>query len=293
MWLTFQLLLNGIATGALYALLGIGFALIYNGTRILHLAHGAVFALGAYVLFICKVWFHLPLVVGFVLSGIAAAALGIAMEVFVYRPLRKRNSSDAALLVASLGMLTFFQAVFGICFGTDTLNIDQEALATYSLGNLIVTQLHVLIAVVASVVFPVLHFFLVRTRYGRAIRALSDNPQLALIYGVNTRRLYIVIFAIGSVLAALAAGLMSFDSGIRPTVGISVMFIALVAVIVGGVGYLPGAAAGGMIVGLLQSMALLPLSARWQEVVVFGLVMVLLVVRPQGLFGHFLAVRRA
>ena len=96
-----------------------------------------------------------------------------------------------------------------------------------------------------------------------------------------------------AVLAALAAGLMSFDSGIRPTVGISVMFIALVAVIVGGVGYLPGAAAGGMIVGLLQSMALLPLSARWQEVVVFGLVMVLLVVRPQGLFGHFLAVRRA
>jgi branched-chain amino acid transport system permease protein len=293
MWLALQLAINGLASGALYALIALGFAMIYNSTRILHLAHGAVFAFGGYVLYICVIWLKLPMLVSFVLCVVAAAIAGALMEVLVYSRLRERRSSPAAVLVASIGMLTFCQAVFGIVFGTDTLNIAHEPLATYTVGEITVTQLHIVIAVVALVVFPVLQLFLVRTRYGRAIRALADNPQLALVYGVNTDRLYLFIFAIGSGLAAIAAGLISFDSGIRPEMGFSIMFIALVAVILGGIGYLPGAAAGGIIVGLLQNLALWPLSARWQDVVVFGMLIVLLLLRPQGLFGARFAIRRA
>lgn len=293
MTLALQLMLNGLANGALYALIAIGFALIYNATRMLHLAHGAVFAFGGYVLYVCSEWLGLPIAIGFVAAVAAAGALGAAMEVLVYRRLRARGSSPAAILVASLGLLIFCQAVYGIVFGTDTLSIEKEPLPTYTFGGLVVTQLHLIIAVVALVVFPILHLFLVRTRYGRSIRALADNPSLATVFGVDTDRVYIYIFFIGSGLAAIAAGLISFDSGVRPTMGFSVMFIALVAVIIGGIGYLPGAAVGGLIVGLLQNLALWQLSARWMDVIVFGVLIVLLLVRPQGVFGSKQVVRRA
>lgn len=293
MSLALQLIVNGLASGALYALIALGFALIYNATRILHLAHGAVFAFGGYVLFMCADWLGLPLVVSFVAAVVAAGILGAAMEVLVYRGLRRRNSDSAAVMVASLGLLIFCQAIYGLVFGTDTLSIQQRSLPTYSFSGLVVTQLHLIVAAIAIGVFTALHLFLVKTRYGRSIRALADNPQLATVFGVDTDRLYIYIFAIGSGLAAIAAGLISFESGVRPTMGFSIMFIALVAVIIGGIGYLPGAAAGGLIVGLLQNLALWPLPARWQDVVVFGVLVLLLLFRPQGLFGSRLLVRRA
>lgn len=293
MTLVFQLIINGLATGALYALMALGFALIYNATRILHLAHGAVFAFGAYLLYLCSQWLDLPHLVGFIVAVIGAGALGAAMEVLVYRRLRRKNSSHEAILIASLGLLIFCQACFGLVFGTDTLSIEESPLPTYSFAGLAVTQLHVVIAAVAVVVFPAVHLFMVRTHHGRAMRALADNPRLANIFGTDTERTYIYVFAIGSGLAAIAAGLISFDSGVRPAMGFSVMFVALVAVIIGGVGYLPGAAAGGIIVGLLQSLALLPLRAQWQDVVVFGVLLIILLVRPQGLFGSRQLVRRA
>jgi branched-chain amino acid transport system permease protein len=196
-------------------------------------------------------------------------------------------------LVASLGLLIFCQAMYGLTFGTDTLSIEQAPLTTYIFSGLVVTQLHLIVAVVALVIFPVLHLFLVRTQYGRSIRALADNPSLATVFGVDKDRIYIYIFFIGSGLAAIAAGLISFESGVRPTMGFSIMFIALVAVIIGGIGYLPGAAAGGILVGLLQNLALWPLSARWQDIVVFGVLIALLLIRPQGLFGSTQVVRRA
>jgi branched-chain amino acid transport system permease protein len=291
--LALQLIINGLASGALYALIALGFALIYNATRMLHLAHGAVFAFGGYAVYGCSEWFGLPLEIGFVVAVLAAGGLGAAMEVLVYRKLRERDSGPAAILVASLGLLIFCQAVYGLAFGTDTLSIEQAPLTTYTFGGLVVTQLHLIVAVVALAVFPVLHLFLVRTQYGRSIRALADNPSLATIFGVDKDRIYIYIFFLGSGLAAIAAGLISFEAGVRPTMGFSIMFIALVAVIIGGIGYLPGAAAGGIIVGLLQNLALWPLSASWQDVVVFGALIVLLLIRPQGLFGSKQVVRRA
>jgi branched-chain amino acid transport system permease protein len=291
--LALQLVVDGLASGALYALIALGFALIYNVTRMLHLAHGAVFAFGGFTLYACSGWFGLPLAIGFVAAVLAAGALGAAMEVLVYRKLRERDSKPAAILVASLGLLIFCQAMYGLTFGTDTLSIEQAPLTTYTFGGLVVTQLHLIVAVVALVIFPVLHLFLVRTQYGRSIRALADNPSLATVFGVDKDRIYIYIFFIGSGLAAIAAGLISFESGVRPTMGFSIMFIALVAVIIGGIGYLPGAAAGGILVGLLQNLALWPLSARWQDIVVFGVLIVLLLIRPQGLFGSTQVVRRA
>ena len=292
-WLSLQLLINGLATGMLYALIALGFAIIYNGTRLLHLAHGAVFAFGGYAFYAARVQFELPVWAAGALCVLAASLLGVTMELLVYRPLRRKRSGEAPIIIASLGMLTLCQAMLGIFFGTDTLNVEHSTLGTYEVAGLLITQLHVAIAVIAAVIFPILQLVLTRTGYGRAIRALADNPELSVVFGVNVDRIYLVIFAIGSGLAAVAASLISYDTGVRPEMGFSVIFIAIVAVIAGGIGSLPGAALGGLIVGVLQSMSLLPLSARWQDAVVFGLLVVLLLLRPQGLFGHALNVRKA
>jgi branched-chain amino acid transport system permease protein len=290
--LLLQLFINGLTSGALYALTAVGFAMIYNGTRMLHLAHGAVFTAGGYALYALYLGLGLPLAVALVGAVAICAGLGVLMEIFVYRPLRQRESSAAAILVASLGVLTFFQAIFALVFGTDTVNLEQGALPTFEVGGVIVTSIHLIAAAVALVVFPILQLFLARTRYGRAIRALADNPRLAVVRGIDTQRLYILIFALGSALAGIAVTLVAFDLGVTPDMGFNVLFVALVAVIVGGVGYLPGAAAGGFLLGLLQSLSLWQLSGRWQGVVVFGALVVFLVFRPQGIFGGMLVTRR-
>jgi branched-chain amino acid transport system permease protein len=272
--------------------MAVGFAMIYNGTRILHLAHGAVFTFGGYALYVLAIDLHVPLILALSGAVAAAAGLGVMIDIVVYRPLRRRDGSTAAVLVASIGVLSFFQAVYALVFGTDTLNLHQGPLPTIEFGDIIVTALHIVAAAVTIVVFPLLQLFLSRTRYGRAIRALADNPRLAIVRGIETERLYVLIFAIGSALAGVAVVLVAFDFGVTPDMGFSVMFVALVAVIVGGVGYLPGAAAGGFLLGLLQKLSLWQLSGRWQDVIVFGALVVFLVFRPEGIFGHMIATRR-
>jgi len=273
--------------------MAVGFAMIYNGTRILHLAHGAVFTFGGYVLYVLAVKLGLHVALAVLGAVILTAVLGALMEILVYRPLRKREGSLEALIIASLGLLTFFQALFALTFGTDTRNMREGPLPTYEVGELIVTALHVLVGIVALVIFPLLQLFLTRTRYGRAIRALADNPRLAVVLGIDTDRLYVLIFALGSGLSGIAVSLIAFDQGVRPEMGFSIMLFILVAVIVGGVGYLPSAAAGGLVLGVLQHLSLWQLSSRWQDVVVFGALVIFLVFRPQGIFGHMLSVRRA
>jgi branched-chain amino acid transport system permease protein len=288
-----QLVINGLAAGALYALMAVGFAMIYNGTRILHLAHGAVFTFGGYMLYVLAVRLSLPVALAVIGAVLMSALLGTLMEILVYRPLRRRQASPEALIIASLGLLTFFQALYSLVFGSDTHNMRQGPLPTYEAGELIVTALHVVIAVVVIIIFPLLQLFLTRTRYGRAIRALADNPRLAVVLGIDADRLYVIIFALGSALSGVAVSLIAFDQGVRPEMGFSIMFLILVAVIVGGVGYLPGAAAGGLVLGLLQHLSLWQLSSSWQDVVVFGALVVFLIFRPQGIFGHMLSTRQA
>ena len=288
-----QFLINGLTNGALYALMAVGFAIIYNGTRILHLAHGAVFTFAGYMMYLFANVLGVSPFLAFVVAAVLTALMGVLCELLVYRPLRRAGAPHTALLVASIGAMTLLEAAYAIVFTTDTRSLREGPLAIHEWGEIIVTELHLVILAVALMLFPALQLCLVRSRYGRAIRALSDNPALASVLGVDTGRLYILIFALGSALAGVAACLISYDVGVRPSMGFSIMLVALVAVIIGGIGYLPGAAAGGVLLGLLEQAGLWYLSARWQEVVVFVVLLCFLMVRPQGMFGARLMTRRA
>ena len=280
---------NGIITGAIYALMALGFALIYNTTRVFHVAHGAVYTLAGYAAFLSAG----ALAAAWVPALVAAVLVGVAIELLVYGPIRRRGGSLEAYFIASLGVYFILQNVLQLLFGTETRLLRSGPLPSVTLGPVTVSSYHLLVVVVSVIAFALVQAFLTHTRTGKAIRALADNPGLIAVLGLDPNRLHLVIFAIGSGLAGLAAFLLAFDLGIRPEVGLQVLLIAAIAVIFGGVGYLPGAIVGGFLLGLLQSLVVLPLSAAWQSVVTYAALILVLVFRPQGLFGGRLVTRRA
>jgi branched-chain amino acid transport system permease protein len=288
-----QLVVNGIAAGGIYALLAVGFALIYNTTRVLHLAHSIVYTFGAYAFYTLTVlvgmwgWISAPAAV--VLAGI----FGWSIEAFVYRPIRRSGAGHNATLIATLGLVSLFQGIYAFAFSTDNKMLRQGPLPIFQVGSVTITLLHVAIIAITLMVFPVLQIFLTKTRLGIAIRALADNRELAEIQGMSTDRLYGVIFLLGSGLAGVAAVLMALDLGATPNMGFDVVFAAIVALVIGGIGYLPGALIGAFTLGLVQQLVVWQLDAAWQSGLVFSLLILFLILRPQGFFGARMVTRRA
>jgi branched-chain amino acid transport system permease protein len=288
-----QLLINGLAMGAVYAMMAAGFAIVYNATHIFHLAHGAVLTFSAYMFYVFLVLVHAPLPVAIVLTIATAALLGCLIEWGVYGVLRKRGGGPPAQMLASLGLLVLLQNVFALVFSTDVLTVRTGSLTVYPLGKLTVTSHHIVVAVVTVVIFTALQLFLVFSKQGRAIRALADNPNLSMAIGINPSRTYVLIMALGSIMASISAMLLTWDLGVEPEMGFMVIFFAIVAVIIGGVGYLPGALVGGFLLGFIQQLSIWQLDSKWQSGIVFATVLLFLLARPQGIFGNRLNVRRA
>jgi branched-subunit amino acid ABC-type transport system permease component len=283
------LVLNGFITGAIYALMALGFALIYNATRVFHVAHGAVFTLAGYGAYLASGMLALAWAPAIVLAAMA----GVLNELLVYGPIRRRGGDLATYFIASLGVYFIVQNALQLVFSTEARLLRSGPLESFSLGVVSVSFYHVLVIVVAVIAFALVQLFLTRSRVGKAIRALADNPGLTAALGIDPDRLQVVIFAIGSALAGLGAYLLAFDLGVRPDMGLQILLIAAISVILGGVGYLPGAIIGGFLLGLLQSLVLLPLSAAWQNVITYAVLILVLVFRPQGIFGGRLVTRRA
>lgn len=293
MGLLAQLLINGLANGAVYALMAVGFAIILNTTHIFHLAHGAVLTFAAYSFYFAFVVAGMDLPLAVAATMVAAVLFGCLIELGIYAPLRARGGGEAALMIASLGALVLCQNLFAIAFSTNVLTVQSGSLSFYRLGSLTVTSVHVADGVVAIFVFLVLHLFLKLTRHGRAIRALADNPGLAPVVGVEARWTYLLVIGIGSLLASVSGVLLVWDIGVQPQLGFLIVFFSAVAVAIGGHGYLPGALIGAFVFGILQQLSIWQLDSRWQNGVTFTLVMIILAVRPKGLFGARIAVRKA
>lgn len=288
-----QLLINGLANGAVYALMAVGFAIVFNSTHVFHLAHGAVLTFAAYCFYLLFIVVGTGLFVAVPATVLAAALFGCLIELAVYAPLRARGGGEAALMIASLGVLALCQNVYAIVFSTDVLTVQSGGLSIFRIGPLTVTSLHIADAVIAIIVFVALQIFLAKTQQGRAIRALADNPQLAPVVGIEARRTYFVVMAIGSMLASIAAILLSWDLGVQPTMGFVIVFFSAVAVAIGGHGYLPGALIGAFAFGIAQQLVTWQFDSRWQNGLTFAAVLVFLALRPQGIFGARLAVRKA
>lgn len=280
-----QLLVNGIINGAHYALLGMSWGLIFGPTRIVHFAHGPIYAIGAYTAWAALSLLGLPLLVAAPLGIACAAAAGVLSYRLLYRPFVRRGSSPLVILIASLGLFIVLENVIGIVAGSDTKAADGISTGVFLLGPVVFTELQLAQVVALVLAGGLLAWFLTATSHGQAILAMNDNAEMARIIGINTDRVTDLVFAIGSALAAVAAILILLKEGATPHMGFNAVFMAFVAVIVGGIGSLRGAALGGMLLGIVENVGMWQIPTEWQSTIAFAVLFIVLLVRPTGLMG--------
>jgi branched-chain amino acid transport system permease protein len=280
-----QLLANGLSNGSYYALLGLGFGLIFTTTRIVHFAYGPVFAVSAYAVWIAIAVAGMPLAGSVVLAPVAASVAGAAVYWFAYRPFERSGMGSHSILILSLGLSIILESVLTLIFGPSIHTVPDFSPPIVILGPVFLTGLQIGEPITVFGVAIALLLFLRHTRYGMAILALGDNRDMACIVGIDTDRVSLVVFAIGSGIAAVAAVFTLLNEGATPTMGFNPVFIAFVVAVVGGLGSIPGAILGGYLVGLVESLGLWKIPTEWQNSIAFVLLFLVLLVRPQGLFS--------
>ena len=288
-----QVLVNGVTLGSVYALVALGFSIIYGTTRIFHFAHGVVYAFGAYFAYWFVIKLGLPAPLGIGLAVGLAAVLGLAIDRVAYEPLVRRGASPLALVITSLGVFIVLENALALAFGSnfETFRLlDIRSGSHLSIGTVAITPTEILIWAVTAALFVGLVAFFRWTRVGIAVRALASDPEVAEILGMRPSATRQVTFLVGSALAGIAAILVSIDVGaIDPNMGLGAVVTAVVSVVIGGVGNMPAAAAGGMFLGLLQNLGIWIISSRWQDSLVFAVLILVMIFRPAGLLGRRLS----
>jgi branched-chain amino acid transport system permease protein len=283
-----QQVLNGLFLGSIYALFAIGYTLVFGVLDRLNLAHSAVFAASAFVgieLVVqggLSIWLTLPLVFLF------GALLGLIIERFAFRPLKGRHDAHFAGLISSIAMGAIFIALLQARYGPDTRRFPPDAFpsTSFEVDGVVVSLLQLVIIGVALGLMLGLAFLVTRSRLGRGMRAVAENPNAARVLGIDVDRVTMITFAISSALGAVAGVLFALNvNSAQLTMGLSIELKGLAVIIVGGLGSLYGAMVGGLLLGLAEVFAIVYIGASWRDVIAFGLLFLILLVRPQGLFG--------
>lgn len=280
-----QFLANGIVSGCVFALVALGFALIYNTTRTFHFAHGAIYTLAAYLFYTLSTLWGWPLLLSFPLTLGCAALAGMLIDEIVYHPLVECGSSLLIQMLSSLGVYIVIVNFIAMVYGDETKVMSPGLQPVYTLGSVILTRIQIMTSLSFVATFGILITILKKTYLGKLIRAMRDDTVLVAAMGISPRRLRLIVFSFGSTLAAVAAVLRGLDVGIEPHSGMVAMLSGAVALIIGGVGIFEGAALGALLLGVIQSFAVWKGSARWQETVTFLLLIFFLLCRPEGLLG--------
>jgi len=281
-----QLLVNGLIAGSVYALVAIGFGLIFATTRFFHFAHGAIYTAGAYLTYLFTVVLSFPFFIALILAISLTAFLGGLIEIGIYRPLRQKKVSRMVLLLVSLGLFVVIQNSISLLFGDDTKSIRSgivtEGLLAFGAR---ITPIQVVIILVSLVLCLLTWAALRFTNIGGKVRAVANDPELAKIVGVHSDRTILLTFIVGSAMAAVAAILAALDTDMTPTMGFNALLMGVVAVIVGGIGSVPGAVLGGLLIGFAQHLGVWRLPTQWQDAIVFAILILFLLLRPQGILG--------
>lgn len=280
-----QFIANGLCLGAIITVVALGFGLIYSTTRVFHIAHAGIYVLSGYVLWASVGLWKLPMALGVMLSLAMAAVAGMLIDWIVYQPLARRAASAAVVMISSLGVQIVFENSLALAFGSQRQILKSEIERTVVLGPVVLTYVQVIQLVVGALLTGALWVFLKHTRAGQICRAVSDDETLALVLGVRVTRIRLLVFAIGSVFAGIGSALTSLDVGLDPHVGFPTVLAAAVACIIGGLRNFLAPAAGGFILGVLQSLVAWQTSIRWKEPVTFLLLILFLLLYRQGLFG--------
>jgi branched-chain amino acid transport system permease protein len=281
-----QQLANGVMLGSTYALVAIGYTLIFGVLRLLHLAHGEVFMVGAFAGLQAVLWWQFGPMAALIVGLVASAVIGMLLELVAFRPIRKRGNSHLAPIVSTIGAGLVLQEVMTKTFGAEQTPFpSQLSHVIYNLGIVSVTGSQVFILSVAIVTMIALHLFVTRTRYGIAMRATSENLQVAAILGINVNTVILVTFGVASALGGIAGVLVGLNfNAISPFMGVEMGIKGMAVMLIGGLGSIYGAMIGGLLLGIVEVMSVAYLVSSLRDAFAFGLMILILVLRPRGLF---------
>jgi branched-chain amino acid transport system permease protein len=284
-----QQLINGLTLGLLYALIAVGYTMVYGVIGLINFAHGEVFMLGAF-LCVSGLGFGLPLAVAAAGSVAACAAIGVAIDAVAYRPLR--GAPRLAALITAIGMSIFLQNLALVIWGSRPRPFVRQAVpeffsrAAIDLGTVRVSWLQAVICLVSLTLMAGLHLFITRTRAGAAMRALAQNRVCARLMGVGVNRVISLTFALGSGLGAVAGILTAIHyNSMYPTMGYNAGVKAFAAAVLGGIGSVPGAMLGGVILGVAETLGAGYVSSAYRDGVAYTVLIAVILLRPSGLLG--------
>ena len=280
-------LINGVSLGSVYAIIALGYTMVYGIARMLNFAHGDIIMIGSYVVFVTVSSMGLPPVLGVLLAVAACTLLGVVIERVAYKPLR--SASPLAVLITAIGVSYLLQNVALLIFGADTksftsvVKIPALKLAD---GQLNITGETIATILSCIVIMVCLMAFINRTRAGQAMLAVSEDKGAATLMGINVNGTIALTFAIGSALAAIAGVLLcSAYPSLTPYTGSMPGIKAFVAAVFGGIGSIPGAFIGGILLGIIENLAKAYISSQLSDAIVFSVLIIVLLVRPTGILG--------
>jgi len=282
--------LNGLSLGAIYALGAVGLTLVYGILKLVNFAHGDFLTFGAYMAYLVNVTWGVPLVVAVFWAMAMTALLGVFFERILWGPMRAKRAGLLQLLLMSIGLAFVIRAVVQWFWGTSIRQLDVNRTDSVELLGVRIGQTELMVVIVGFVVLVVIGFFIRYSLLGKRMRALADDIELAETAGIDTRRVILYTWVFAGALAGLAGVLAGAITDLRPDTGFELLLPIFAAVVMGGIGDAFGALAAGMVLGVVIEWSTLVIDARWKIAIGFVALVIVLVIRPQGIFGRAKAI---
>ena len=278
-------LFNGLQTGSVYALVALGYSMVYGIILLLNFAHGDIIMVGAYTAFYAMTAFHLHPILSVVLAVVTSTLLGVVIEKVAYTPLR--SAPRLSLLITAIGISFLLENGAQLLFGADTKSMDTLVPGNVSFGSVTISYTAILTIIVAVIAMVALTLLVQKTKLGKAMRAVSEDMGAAQLMGISLNKTISFTFAVGSALAGIGSVLyLCAYSQASPSMGSMLGLKAFVAAVLGGIGSIPGAMIGGFAIGLLEALVAAVGLSVWKDAVVFAILIVVLLVKPSGIMGH-------
>jgi neutral amino acid transport system permease protein len=277
--------INGLSLGAIYALGAVGLTLVYGILKLTNFAHGDYLTFGAYMAYLVNVTWGMPLIVGIFWAMIATALLGIIMERIMWGPMRRKHAGFLQLILMSLGLAFIIRAFVQWFWGTEVRALNVDNTSTVEFLGLHLGRTELIVIVVGVSVIVATGLVLRYTLLGKRMRALSDDLDLAETAGIDTKRIILYTWIFSGLLAGLAGVLAAETQNLKPELGFQLLLPIFAAVILGGIGDAFGALAAGVVIGVMTEWSTLVIDPRWKTAVGFIVLILVLIIRPQGIFG--------
>lgn len=280
----FVLLINVLIVGAGYGLVAMAFALMCSVSPFFNMTLGSIIAFGAYgAYWLMNLCGFSPFVA--IPASIAFCAFAAALlERFVFTPLRNKGASSMVLLVASLGLYTIFESVLHLLFGPQYQILGSVTAQNVNFGSFSIPKVQLITIISDFVVFAFLNFLLLKTFFGKTVRAVNNNAQLADMTGLNNNRIILIVSVLTGVILGLSGVLTGYDTGIEPTMGFNLLFKGIIAAIIGGAGTMVGPFLGAFFLAAAENIGVMVWASEWRDLVAFVIFIIFLMFRPQGIF---------